>query len=98
MKLNAISRYILLISLKGNRQLIDTIKILDTKTDKLFCGSPIKSDHVSLKEYGSGILNDIKIPLDDEKFKKIKEESYLQLRNTRFIDLVKKYQLEEYSI
>jgi hypothetical protein len=98
MKINAISRYILLISLKGNRQLINTIKILDTKTDKLFCGSPIKSDYVSISEYGQNINSDIKIPLDNEKFKKIKEESYLQLRNTRFIDLIKKYQLEEYAI
>ena len=91
------SRYFLLLSFTNNFK-IETIKILDSKMKRVYCGSPIRSDYVSLHEYGLGINSDLKIPINDTLYYLIRDESFLKLRNTNYFDFLKKYSLEEWAI
>ena len=91
------SRYFLLLSFT-NKFKIETLKILDSKMKRVYCGSPIRFDFVSIQEYGLGILSDIKIPINDTLYCLIRDESFLKLRNTNYFDFLKKYSLEEWAI
>ena len=91
------SRYFLLLSFTNNFK-IETLKILDSKMKRVYCGSPIRSDFVSIHEYGLGILSDLKIPINDTLYSLIRDESFLKLRNTNYFDFLKKYSLEEWAI
>ena len=90
-------RFFLLYSLKSDGT-FNTISILDSKLKRVYCGSPIDSDSVSLKEYGSSINTDKKIPITKAKFLKIRKESYIELRKTNYLSFFDKYNLQEWLL
>jgi hypothetical protein len=89
-------RYFLLYTL--NHNYFETITLLDKKMKRVYCGSPIGSDSISLKEYGWAINRDIKIPINKNTFLKIKNESYIELRKKDYVEFFIKYSLDEWII
>jgi hypothetical protein len=89
-------RYCLLYTV--NKTSFETISLLDKKLKRIYCGSPIGSDSISLKEYGNAIKKDKMIPISKDKFLKIKKESFVQLRKDRYLDFFTKYSIEEWLL
>jgi hypothetical protein len=89
-------RYCLLYTV--NKISFETVSLLDKKLKRVYCGSPIGSDSISLKEYGNSIKRDNIIPISKEKFLKIKKESFIQLRKDKYLDFFTKYCIEEWLL
>lgn len=91
------NRYFLLYTI-NNKMNFETISLLDAKLKRVYCGSPLGSDSLSMKQYGIAINRDLKIPIDKRKFLKIKSESYIELRKTNYLEFFSKYHLEEWIL
>ena len=91
------NRYFLLYSLQSNHT-FRNICILDSKMNRVYCGSPIGSDSVSLKEYGYAINGDSRVPIDKNLFLKIKKESFIEWNKKNYLEFFNKYKLEEWLV
>ena len=94
--MNSLDRYFLLYT--TNKSTFETISLMDKKLKRVYCGSPIGSDSISIKEYGRAIQRDKLIPIDKNIFLKIKKESFIELRRTNYLEFFNKYSLEEWVI
>lgn len=94
--MNSLDRYFLLYT--TNKSTFETISLMDKKLKRVYCGSPIGSDSISIKEYGRAIERDRLIPIDKHIFLKIKKESFIELRKTNYMDFFNRYSLEEWII
>ena len=94
--MNSPNRYFLLYTI--NKSTFETISLMDKKLKRIYYGSPIGSDSISIKNYGRAIERDRLIPISKHIFLKIKKESFIELRKTNYLDFFSRYSLEEWLI